>query len=102
MAVSDCEGVQAYLGLFADELALRQPTPGYMRPLKESVLQIWKARKAAIRKELDRVERAAKDLWVQASLEQRQRESRSTEIGSLEPAQPHPLSAACGKTRAGK
>jgi hypothetical protein len=27
-------------GLFADELALLQPTPGYMRLLKESVLQI--------------------------------------------------------------
>ncbi len=32
--------------LFADELAVLQPTPGYMRLLKESVLQIWKARKA--------------------------------------------------------
>lgn len=36
-------------GLFADELAKFQPTPGYMRLLKESVLQIWKARKAAVR-----------------------------------------------------
>ena len=47
-------------GLFADELAQLQPTPGYMRLLKESVLQIWKARKAAVREELDRAERAAK------------------------------------------
>jgi hypothetical protein len=47
-------------GLFADELALLQPTPLYMRLLKESVLQIWKARKAAVREELDRAERAAK------------------------------------------
>jgi hypothetical protein len=47
-------------GLFADELALLQPTPGYMRLLKESVLQIWKAHKAAVRKELDRAERGAK------------------------------------------
>src|SRR5215216_5455129 len=47
-------------GLFADELALLQPSPGYMRLLKESVLQIWKARKAAVREELDRSERAAK------------------------------------------
>jgi hypothetical protein len=39
-------------GLFADELALLQPTPGYMRLLKESVSQIWKARKAAVREEL--------------------------------------------------
>jgi hypothetical protein len=32
----------------------------YMRLLKESVLRIWKARKAAVREELDRAERAAK------------------------------------------
>ncbi len=47
-------------GLFADELALLQPTPGYMRLLKESVLQIWKARKAAVREEIATAERAAK------------------------------------------
>src|SRR5262245_38052430 len=47
-------------GLFADELALLQPTPGYMRLLKESVLQIWKARKAAVREEIAMAERAAK------------------------------------------
>jgi site-specific DNA recombinase len=37
-----------------------QPTSGYMRLLKESVLQIWKARKAAVREELASAERAAK------------------------------------------
>jgi hypothetical protein len=47
-------------GLFADELALLQPTPGYMRLLKESVLQVWKARKAAVRDELANAERTAK------------------------------------------
>ncbi len=47
-------------GLFADELALLQPTPGYMRLLKESVLEIWKARKAAVREEVAQAERAAK------------------------------------------
>jgi hypothetical protein len=47
-------------GLFADELALLQPTAGHMRLLKESVLQIWKARKAAVREELASAERAAK------------------------------------------
>jgi len=31
-----------------------------MRLVKESVLRIWKARKAALREELDRSERAAK------------------------------------------
>ena len=49
-------------GLFADELALLQPTPGYMRLLKESVLQIWKARKAAVRDEVANAERAAKSI----------------------------------------
>jgi site-specific DNA recombinase len=47
-------------GLFADELALLQPTPGYMRLLKESMLQIWKARKAAMRDEIAQAERAVK------------------------------------------
>jgi hypothetical protein len=47
-------------GLFADELSLLQPSPGYMRLLKESVLQIWKARKAAVRDELANAERVAK------------------------------------------
>jgi len=47
-------------GLFADELARLQPTPGYMRLLKESVLQIWKARKAAVRDEIASAERTAK------------------------------------------
>ncbi len=47
-------------GLFADELALLQPSPGYMRLLKESVLQIWKARKAAVRDEIASAERSAK------------------------------------------
>jgi hypothetical protein len=46
-------------GLFADELALLQPSPGYMRLLKESVLQIWKARKAAVSEEIASAERAA-------------------------------------------
>ena len=36
--------------LFADELALLEPTPGCMRLLKESVLQIWKARQAGKRR----------------------------------------------------
>ena len=49
-------------GRFADELAKLQPTPGYMRLLKESVLQIWKARKAAVRQDLARAEQAAKTI----------------------------------------
>ena len=47
-------------GRFADELAKLQPTPGYMRLLKESVLQIWKTRQTAVRDEIASAERAAK------------------------------------------
>jgi hypothetical protein len=46
-------------GLFADQLALLHPTPGYMRLLKESVLQIWKARKATVHDAVAAAERAA-------------------------------------------
>jgi len=47
-------------GLFADELGLLQPTPGYMRLLKESVLQIWKARKASVQADLANSKRSAR------------------------------------------
>ena len=47
-------------GLFVDELERLQPTPGYMRLLKESVLQVWHARKRAVRAELEDVERKVK------------------------------------------
>jgi hypothetical protein len=93
-------------GLFADELALLQPTPGYMRLLKESVLEIWKA---AVRDEIAQAERAARvikgklDRLDEAFLFESgsnncsfRTESRSTEIGLLEPAQPHRPSATCG------
>jgi hypothetical protein len=46
--------------LFTDELARLQPSPGYMRVLKEEVLQIWKARKASIAADLADAERRAK------------------------------------------
>jgi hypothetical protein len=67
-------------GLFADELALLQPTPGYMRLLKESVLQIWKARKAVVREELANAERTAKAIrtsWT-ASTRHSSSSARST------------------------
>jgi DNA invertase Pin-like site-specific DNA recombinase len=47
-------------GLFAEELATLQPTPGYMRLLKESVLRIWKTRQATVRESITATERAAK------------------------------------------
>ena len=33
-------------GAFADELALLQPTPGYMRLVKERILYVWEQRRA--------------------------------------------------------
>ncbi|MBI3264869.1 MAG: recombinase family protein, partial [Acidobacteria bacterium] len=33
-------------GAFADELALLQPTPGYMRLVKDRILQVWEQRRA--------------------------------------------------------
>lgn len=47
-------------GLFVDELERLQPTPGYMRLLKESVLHVWHQRKGAVRGELEDVERKVK------------------------------------------
>ena len=33
-------------GAFADELALLQPTPGYMRLVKDRILNVWEQRRA--------------------------------------------------------
>jgi hypothetical protein len=59
-------------GLFVDELALLQPTPGYMRPVKDRVLYVWQQltsevkeraaetgrRATAIQQKLDRLDEA--------------------------------------------
>ena len=47
-------------GLFVDELERFQPTPGYMRLLKESVLRVWHERKASVRNEVASAEHRAK------------------------------------------
>jgi DNA invertase Pin-like site-specific DNA recombinase len=44
-------------GLFAEELERLQPTDGYMRVIKDVVLQVWRDRKAAVSAELAEVER---------------------------------------------
>ena len=48
-----CRGVNVTKGklesLFTAELARLQPSPGYMRLLRESVVQVWKGRKEAVR-----------------------------------------------------
>ena len=62
-------------GLFTDELERLQPTPGYMRLVKDLVLRAWRERKAVegILAFAERVLPRASDLWVQASLNQKQR-----------------------------
>ena len=46
-------------GLFADELKRLQPTPGYMRLLKATVIEAWKARKAQVESDITKAEKAA-------------------------------------------
>ena len=61
-----CRGVNVTKGklegLFVDELARLQPAAGYMRLLKESVLQVWKERKASIQSDLESAEQARRKL----------------------------------------
>ncbi len=59
-------------GAFVDELALLQPTPGYMRLVKDRILYVWEQRRAeakdrtaeqdrrvkAIQQKLDRLDEA--------------------------------------------
>jgi DNA invertase Pin-like site-specific DNA recombinase len=47
-------------GLFAEELKQLQPTAGYMRLVKELVLQAWQERKAEVTREADDTDRRAK------------------------------------------
>jgi hypothetical protein len=47
-------------GLFVEQLERLQPTPGYMRLIKESVLRVWQERKAAIRQDAVDIERSVK------------------------------------------
>ncbi len=89
-------------GAFVDELALLQPTAGYMRLVKDRNRCVWQQRCAEAVDELDvegilafaeRILPRASDLWVQASLDYKPRlqqrssrkESRSTEIALVAP-----------------
>jgi hypothetical protein len=47
-------------GAFVDELALLQPTPGYMRVAKDRVLYVWERECAAARKRTTEQERRLK------------------------------------------
>ena len=47
-------------GMFVDELKELQPTPGYMRLVKEHVLRAWEQRKAEVCQDLIEIERRSK------------------------------------------
>ena len=76
-------------GAFVDELALLQPTPGYMRLVKDRILYVWEQRRAeakdrtaeqerrvkAIQQKLDRLDEAFLLLGVD-------RRSRATAVNA--------------------
>ncbi|OLC74492.1 MAG: hypothetical protein AUH72_21695 [Acidobacteria bacterium 13_1_40CM_4_65_8] len=49
-------------GLFTDELERLQPTPGYMRLVKDLVLRAWHERKAVVGRDAADAERNAKTI----------------------------------------
>ena len=49
-------------GLFTDELERLQPTPGYMRLVKDLVLGAWQERKAVVGRDVAEAERNAKTI----------------------------------------
>jgi site-specific DNA recombinase len=49
-------------GAFADELALLQPTPGYMRLVKDKILVVWEQRRAEARDRTAEQERRVKTI----------------------------------------
>ena len=55
-------------GLFAQELGLLQPTPGYMRMVKDRVLYVWQQRTSEVKDRATEIQRRAKA--VQQKLDQ--------------------------------
>jgi len=49
-------------GLFAQELKVQQPTPGYMRLLKDRVLHVWQQRKSDVERQTSDMEHRAKTI----------------------------------------
>ncbi len=47
-------------GLFAEELGLLQPTPGYMRLVRDRVLHVWQQRASEVKDRATEVQRRAK------------------------------------------
>ena len=58
-------------GAFVDELALLQPTPGYMRVVKDRVLYVWEQRSAEARERTAEQERRVK--YIRERLDRRNR-----------------------------
>ena len=54
-----------------EELEHFQPTPGYMRTLKGSILSVWHARKAVVQDAVANVEHRAKLIQLEAGLTRR-------------------------------
>ena len=65
-------------GLFAEELKQLQPTPGYMRVVKELVLEAWQERKTEITHEADDTARRAKAIQQTGSIKCSSSRNRST------------------------
>lgn len=49
-------------GAFVDELARLQPSAGYMRLLKETVVKVWKERRVTVQTDLKAAEQARQKL----------------------------------------
>jgi hypothetical protein len=49
-------------GAFVDELARLQPSAGYMRLLKETVVKVWKERRETVQTDLQVTEQASQKL----------------------------------------
>jgi len=59
LSCSKCLGTKLE-GLFADELARLQPSSGYMRLVKERVVQVWDRAKSDVKEKAEAVERRIK------------------------------------------
>jgi hypothetical protein len=83
---------------FVDELALLQPTPGYMRLVKDRILDVWEQRRAEANDRTTEQQRRVSAIQQKTCGSKRRsttssgysscsflKESRSTEIGSIEP-----------------
>ena len=75
-------------GLFVDELKELQPTPGYMRLVKEHVVRAWEQRKAEVCNDLSEIERRAKAIQQKLDrLDEAFLFAQSIDIDTVEPTE---------------